>query len=98
MHRGCVMDPLDARVQAVIRRVLALRGVIIDPFALIEFATMLKAIGCSGDELALESAVGVLVPSFEKSGSSDPLGEARSAVEEIVGEVFGEDCDGAKRA
>lgn len=98
MHRGCGMDPVGARVQAVIRRVLTLRGVLIDPFTLMEFATMLKGLGCSGDELALESAANVLAPLFEKSGFSDPLGGARSAVEEIVGEVFGKDCGGARQA
>ena len=92
------MNPVDSRVQAAIRRVLALRGMVISPFTLMEFATMLKAVGCGDDELAVESAASILAPAFKKAGLHEPLKEARSVVKEIVEAVFGDECSEARQA
>ncbi len=79
------MDPADPRLAAIIRRVLVENGLTLDPFTLLELATMMQPLLRDPEKpYASESARNTVLPVFRKMGVENPEETAEKLVAEIA--------------
>ncbi len=79
------MDPADPRLTAIIRRVIVELGLTLDPFTLLELATMMQPlIKEPANKYALESARQTLIPTLRRLGVENPEETAERIVVEVA--------------
>ena len=82
------MDPGDPRLTGIIRRVLMKAGLPLDPYTVLELATMLQPLlRDSSNPYAWRSAVDVLEPVVRKMGVDDPREAASRVLRGVLREI-----------
>ncbi len=67
-----------------LRRIVSNRGYVVDPYSMLEVATLIARYASRCDDGSLMGAEGMLSSILAKAGAVDAVGEARDIIREVV--------------